>query len=293
MFRVAILTTVAMFAFAANSVLARLALATGEAEPLSYTGIRLAAGAIVLFAIVHLRKPSRKRTSFDIRGSWRGAAALFGYAMAFSVAYMMLPTGSGALILFASVQAGMLGWAIVKGDRPGLLEWLGLAIAFAALAYLLSPGIAAPDPLGTFLMIAAGLAWAVYSLLGRGSASPLLDTAGNFVRCLPVAVILAVIGIALHVPSGPGVAYAVTSGAVASGLGYAIWYAVLPGISRTEAALVQLTVPAIAAAGGVFFAGEEVTVQLVIASFGVLGGVALALLAADRRKARAAGSARV
>ncbi len=292
MVRVAVLTAVAMLAFAANSVLARLALATGEADAVGYTGIRLAAGAIVLFAIVHLRRPRDETSGLSLHGSWSGAAALFGYAIAFSVAYLMLSAGTGALILFASVQAGMLGWAIVKGDRPGALEWLGLAIAFAALAYLVAPGIAAPDPLGTLLMIAAGLAWAAYSLLGRGSASPLRDTAGNFLRCLPVALVLAVTGVALHAPSAPGVAYALASGALASGLGYAIWYAALPSISRTGAAFVQLTVPAIAATGGVLFIGEAATARLVIASAGILGGVALALLAAERRKARAGGAAR-
>ena len=282
MLRIAGLTVVAMLAFAANSVLARLALAAGDAGALGYTGIRLAAGAAVLAGLLALRQ----RRHVGLGGSWRGAAALLAYAVAFSVAYLMLNAGAGALILFASVQVGMLAWALRLGDRPGGLEWLGLAVAFAALAFLMSPGLAAPHPLGAALMAAAGLSWAAYSLLGRGSDLPLVDTAGNFVRCLPVAAVLAVAGVAIQPPSAAGAAYAVASGALASGLGYAIWYAALPGLSRSAAAFVQLTVPAIAAAGGVLFLGEPLTTRLVLASAGILGGVALALFAAERRRAR-------
>jgi drug/metabolite transporter (DMT)-like permease len=213
---------------------------------------------------------------------------LFGYALAFSIAYLMLGAGTGALILFASVQIGMLAWAILKGDRPRLLEWLGLAIAFAAFASLVAPGLTAPPPLGTALMIAAGLSWAAYSLLGRGSRSPLADTAGNFIRCLPIAIVLIAVGDLPRMTSPLSLVYAIASGALASGLGYAIWYAALPNLSRTSAALVQLTVPAIAAAGGVLLIGEPLTGRLVLASAGILGGVALALLAAEWRKSREA-----
>jgi drug/metabolite transporter (DMT)-like permease len=280
--KVVVLTAIAMFAFAANSVLARLAFATAHAEPLSYTGIRLASGAVVLAALLWLRRAPG--TPVTIGGSWRAAAALFGYALAFSIAYILLGAGTGALILFASVQIGILGWAVFRGDRPGTLEWLGLAIALAAFAYLVSPGLVAPHPLGTLLMVGSGLCWAAYTLLGRGSKAPLVDTAGNFIRCLPVALLIIVAGLLLH-PIDPGaVAYAVASGALASGLGYAVWYAVLPSLARTQAAVVQLTVPAIAAAGGVLLIAEPPTLRLVIASIGILGGVALALLAADRRR---------
>lgn len=280
--KIVVLTAIAMLAFAANSVLARLAFATANAEPLSYTGIRLASGAVVLAVLLLLRR--MPGTPVTIGGSWRAAAALFGYALAFSIAYILLGAGTGALILFASVQIGILGWAVFKGDRPGTLEWLGLAIALAAFAYLVSPGLVAPHPLGTLLMVGSGLCWAAYTLLGRGSKAPLVDTAGNFIRCLPVAVAIVIAGLLLH-PVDPGaVAYAVASGALASGLGYAVWYAVLPSLARAQAAVVQLTVPAIAAAGGVLLISEPLTLRLVIASIGILGGVALALMASERRR---------
>ena len=274
------LTVVAMVAFAANSVLARLAFATAGAEPLSYTGLRLAAGAVTLAILLLARE--RK---LALGGSWRGAAALLGYAILFSIAYILLGAGTGALILFASVQIGILGWAIFKGDRPSLLEWLGLALAFAGLVYLVSPGLVAPHPVGTALMVVAGLCWAAYTLIGRGSTTPLADTAGNFIRTLPVALVLLAAGLALQIPSPRAAAYAIASGALASGVGYAVWYAVLPQLTRTRAAIVQLTVPAIAAAGGVLLIGEPLTPRLVIATIAILGGVAFALIVAGRRRA--------
>jgi drug/metabolite transporter (DMT)-like permease len=282
-----LLTTIAMLAFAANSVLARLALGAGEIDPLAYTGIRLASGALMLSALLALRAP-RRFVPRRVAGTWRGASALLVYAITFSLAYVMLATGTGALILFASVQFGMLGWAVLKGDRPGVLEWLGIGIAFAALAFLVAPGLVTPDPLGAALMVVSGLAWAVYSLLGRGSVSPLADTAGNFVRCLPVGIALGLAGFWLTSPSVAGIGYAVASGALASGVGYMIWYSILPGLTRSSAAFVQLTVPAIAAGGGVLLVGEALTRDLVIALCGILGGVALALIAAERRRARMA-----
>jgi drug/metabolite transporter (DMT)-like permease len=221
---------------------------------------------------------------FTLGGSWRAAAALFGYAFAFSVAYILLGAGTGALILFASVQVGILGWAVLKGDRPSILEWLGLAVAIGGFVYLVSPGLVAPHPLGTLLMVGSGLCWAAYTLLGRGSQSPLTDTAGNFVRCLPIAIVL-IIAALLNQPMNPlALAYAIASGAIASGLGYAIWYAALPSLTRTRAAIVQLTVPAIAATGGVLLIGEPLTPRLVIASIAILGGVAFALISAERRR---------
>ncbi len=278
--RVIALTTAAMLAFAANSVLARLAFATGDAEPLGYTGIRLAAGAVTLALLLLWRN----RTLGRISGSWAGAGALFGYAFFFSVAYVVLGAGMGALILFASVQIGVIGWAIFRGDRPGALEWLGLAVAFGALVYLVSPGLVAPDPWGATMMAIAGFSWAAYTLIGRGSQAPLSDTAGNFIRCLPLSVALVIAGAAMHGITLTTAVYAVASGAIASGLGYAIWYAVLPALTRTRAAIVQLTVPAIAAAGGVLLIGEPLTLRLVAASAGIIGGVAIALLAAERRR---------
>lgn len=279
--RIIVLTAVAMVAFAANSVLARLAFATGGAEPLSYTGIRLASGAIVLLLLLGLSQRSLPRS---IAGNWRAAASLFGYALAFSIAYIMLGAGTGALILFASVQVGIFGWAIVKGDRPGALEWLGLVVALAAFAWLVSPGLVAPHPAGTVLMVGAGLCWAAYTLLGRGSKSPLADTSGNFARTLPLAILLLLASLLAGPIHPAAAAYAVASGALASGVGYAVWYAVLPRLPRTTAAIVQLTVPAIAALGGVVLIGEQLTLRLVIASIGIIGGVAIALIGADRRR---------
>jgi len=277
--RIIALTVIAMIAFAANSVLARLAFATAGAEPLSYTGIRLAAGAATLAVLLALR-----RRNVRLGGSWSGVAALFGYAILFSIAYILLGAGTGALILFASVQIGMLGWAVYRGDRPGLIEWLGFVVAFAGLVYLLSPGVVAPNPLGALLMLVAGLCWAAYTLIGRASTSPLDDTAGNFMRSSPLAVVMIVAGALTHGVSLAAVIYAIVSGALASGLGYAVWYTALPSLSRTRAAIVQLTVPAIAGAGGVLFIGEALSPRLIIATIAIIGGVALAVISSSRRR---------
>lgn len=287
--RLAILTAIAMLAFAANSILARLALAHGAIDPLAYTGIRLVAGAVVLAAILRSRAgssaaPDAPAARAPQRGSWQGAFALLLYALTFSIAYVMVATAPGALILFASVQIGMLAWAVVKGDRPAALEWLGIAIAFGALVYLVSPGLVAPPLLGAALMAVAGVAWGAYSLIGRGSRSPLADSAGNFVRCAPAGALLIVFGTLRATPTAHGVGYALVSGAIASGLGYIVWYSALPGLTRTRAAFVQLTVPALAAAGGVVFVGEALTGRVVVATAGIIGGVALALLASERRR---------
>ena len=277
--RIIALTVIAMIAFAANSVLARLAFATAGAEPLSYTGIRLAAGAATLAVLLALR-----RRNVRLGGSWSGEAALLGFAILFSIAYILLGAGTGALILFASVQIGMLGWAVYRGDRPGLIEWLGFVVAFGGLVYLLSPGVVAPNPLGALLMLVAGLCWAAYTLIGRASTSPLDDTAGNFMRSSPLAVVMIVAGALTHGVSLAAVIYAIVSGALASGLGYAVWYTALPSLSRTRAAIVQLTVPAIAGAGGVLFIGEALSPRLIIATIAIIGGVALAVISSSRRR---------
>ena len=289
--RLAILTAVSMLAFAANSVLARLALGRGHIDALAYSGIRLTAGAAVLVAIV-LWRVWRAADAMHrplvrgawIGGSWAGALSLLVYAVAFAIAYVQVATGPGALILFASVQFAMLAWAVVRGDRPALLEWLGIGVAFGALVYLVSPSLVAP-PLGAALLMAvAGAAWGAYSLIGRGSQAPLVDSAGNFLRCAPAGVVLIGLGVWRLPPDALGLACALASGALASGLGYIIWYSALPSLSRTRAAFVQLTVPAIAALGGVVFVGETLTVRLVLATAGITGGVALALAASQRRR---------
>lgn len=288
--RVAWLTTVAMLAFAANSVLARLALSTGAIDALAYSGIRLASGALVLVLILWWRsrhapaaEGSHGRFAWLHGGSWAGAFSLGLYAVSFSIAYGQVAMAPGALILFASVQLSMWAWALWRGERPAALQWLGMLLALAALAWLMAPGLVAPPPWqGALLMALAGAGWGAYCLVGRGSRAPLADSTGNFARCaLPGVLMLAVGASRLH-PSAQGVGLALVSGAVASGLGYIVWYGVLPFLSRTRAALVQLTVPVLAAAGGVVFIGEALTARVVLASLGVIGGVALALWAAQR-----------
>jgi drug/metabolite transporter (DMT)-like permease len=285
--RLPILTSIAMFAFAANSVLARLALSNNDIDPLAYTGFRLVSGALVLVAIVYLRSRNGALRKPAIAGSWSGAFALLLYAATFSTAYVMIGAGPGALILFASVQIGMLAWAAVKGERPTPLGWTGVGIAFGALVYLVSPGLVAPSLTGAILMVTAGVSWGAYSLIGRGSKTPLADTAGNFIRCSPVGIVLILVGSSLSATNAEGLTYALASGALASGLGYIIWYSVLPSLSRTRAAFVQLAVPAIAAAGGVVFIGEALTGRLLLATAGIIGGVALALVASKGRNSPA------
>lgn len=280
--RVIVLTVLAMMAFAANSVLARLALSSGAIDAAAFTGVRLASGAIVLGLLLWLKAGGAALPK--LTGSWAQSGALFGYAICFSFAYTLLGASMGALVLFASVQIGMVTRAVWAGDRPAVLEWVGLLAAAGAFVYLVSPGLAAPHPLGATLMIVAGLCWAGYSLLGRGSSRPLSDTAGNFIRCLPLAVALLVVGIWTEAPRFEGLILAMASGAVASGLGYAIWYAALPHLSRTRAAVVQLSVPVIAGFGAVLFIGEAITPRLLIASALILGGIAVAVVLAGRRR---------
>jgi drug/metabolite transporter (DMT)-like permease len=272
------LCVAALVGFAANSLLCRTALGGGSIDAASFTAVRLGTGALVLFALA--RGPAAIGA-----GSWVSSLALFGYAAAFSFAYLRLTTATGALILFAIVQATMIGWGVARGVRPRPLEWLGLAIAAAGLVALTLPGLAAPDPLGAALMASAGVCWGVYSLRGRGASRPLAATADNFVRTLPFAgVLLLAIPITGGTITGEGAALAMASGAIASGLGYSLWYAALPHLAPARAAIVQLAVPVLAAAAGALVLGEVVTVRLVAATVAILGGIALALLA--KRPAR-------
>lgn len=283
--KLCLMTALAMLAFAANSVLNRLALAQGEVDALTYTGARLASGALMLGLILAVRGGWCRGA---MPGTRAGALALFIYAAGFSFAYLDLGAGTGALVLFASVQIGILGWASVKGERPGALEALGFALAALFLALLLMPGLTAPDPLGAALMVIAGLAWAAYSLIGRGSGAPLSDTSGNFLRCLPLALILILPGLWAQSTTPAGWAYAIASGALASGLGYAVWYSVLPALERSTSAYVQLTVPALAAIGGILFIAEPLTWRLILCSLGILGGVGLAVWGSEQRRRRPA-----
>ena len=278
--QLALLTTLTMIAFAANSVFARLALADNAMDPSSYTLIRLASGALML-AILVFR--SGLTEAISKHGNLPAAAALFVYAAGFSFAYLALDTGMGALILFACVQATMIGWAVFAGDRPNALEWLGICIALAAFVGLVSPGLTAPDPLGTALMVAAGIGWGIYSLIGRKAENPLKATAGNFVLSVPIAIALIIIFHREVSVTQFGLVMAVASGAITSALGYALWYRCLPQLSPTQAAVVQLTVPAIATMGGIIFSSEQLTLRLAVFSVLILGGVAITILAKQRR----------
>ncbi|MEM8748986.1 MAG: DMT family transporter [Pseudomonadota bacterium] len=282
-----LLTAVTMVAFAANSVLARLALAPGiggdgAIDASGYSLIRIASGAFVLVLLV-ARRDGMAVSAARQHSSWASAMALFVYVAGFSFAYLVLDTGIGALILFACVQATMIGWGLIRGDRPSVLEWVGLVVAFGAFIALVSPGLSAPDPFGTVLMVAAGIAWGIYSLRGRSVSDALASTAGNFARATPIALGLAVVFAASLQFSTWGVALAVLSGAVTSGLGYALWYRCLPQLTATRAAIVQLSVPAIATLGGVVFSAEDVSARLIICSVLILGGVAIAITAKGKR----------
>ena len=274
--RLMALTALALLAFAGNSLLCRAALQHTRIDAASFTTIRLISGALVLWLFVQ-----RTRREATGRGSWPSAFALFAYAAAFSFAYVALPAGTGALLLFGSVQASMIGWGLVKGERFGVVQLTGLVLAFAGLVGLLLPGISAPPLGGALLMIAAGVAWGAYSLRAKtkvGSAGdPLRVTAGNFVRTVPVALLLSALFMNEARVDTAGVLFATASGAITSGLGYAIWYTVLPHLKATSAATLQLSVPVIATVGGLVWLGEPLTLRLLLASAAILGGIALVI----------------
>lgn len=273
------LTLLAMIAFAGNSLLCRVALRHTDIDPASFTSIRILSGALMLWLILRLRPGSHAAS-----GSWPSAVALFAYAAGFSYAYVSLPAAAGALLLFGAVQATMIGYGLWAGERLGMRQWVGLFSAFGGLAVLLFPGLAAPPVLGSALMLGAGVAWGVYSLRGKGAGDPICATAGNFLRAAPLAAALSVATLPWISPDSSGLCYAVASGALASGLGYAIWYTALRGLKASSAASVQLSVPIIAAVGGIVFLGEAISVRLLIASVAILGGIALVI--AHRQAAR-------
>lgn len=272
--RTLLLTALAMLAFAGNSLLCRLALRDTAIDAASFTGLRLLAGALTLGLLLRLGA-KRGRAG----GSWSGAVALFVYAAGFSFAYLQLDTGVGALLLFGAVQLGMVLYGLSRGERLGPWASLGLLLALAGLVTLLLPGAHAPAPGSAALMLLAGLAWAVYSLLGRGAADPLAATAGNFVRAVPLALGLSLLLLAQREPDPLGLFYALLSGALTSGLGYAVWYSALRGLGALQAATVQLSVPILAALAGALLLGEALTLRLGLASLAVLGGIALVLTA--------------
>lgn len=277
--RIATLTVVAMIAFAANSLLCRIALAHLTIDAASFSSIRLLAGALALAVMLRLRRAAPARAAAD---GW-AAVMLFAYVALFSFAYLTLAAGTGALILFGAVQLTMFGAGLYGGERFRAGAWCGLALAVGGLVVLLSPGLAAPPPAGAAMMAGAGVAWGVYSLRGRGVADPLAATAANFARATPLALLLSLVLVFDARIDAHGAALAVASGALTSGLGYVIWYAALPGLSALRAATVQLAVPPIAAFGGVLFLSEAITLRLVAASIAILGGVALVMLTRSRR----------
>jgi len=271
------LTALALLAFAGNSVLCRLALGEGAIDPASYTTVRLISGALTLRLIVGYlgKRDSRAGSS----GSWSAGALLFLYAMAFAYAYRNLTAGTGALILFAAVQLTMIASALRSGERPAPIEWLGWSVAMVGLVYLVFPGIAAPSLGGSLLMAGAGIAWGAYSILGRGENNPIQATTDNFFRTLPLVLVVTLVQLPSLVMSPMGLLWAGISGAITSGLGYAIWYAALKRLTATRAATVQLSVPVIAALGGVAFLSEQITVRLLISSVVILGGIGLSVSA--------------
>jgi drug/metabolite transporter (DMT)-like permease len=270
-----LLTALALVAFAANSVLCRLALGQATVDAASFSAIRLVSGAAALLLITAL---FRGASASQQRGSWTSATMLVLYAVAFSFAYVSLTAGTGALILFAAVQTTMVLAALRSGERPRLFEWVGLVIALAGLVYLVFPGLSAPSPRGSALMAVAGISWGVYTLRGRSAVDPVAATTDNFVRSVPLVLGLGLIMLRDVQVSPQGALLAVVSGSLASGVGYVIWYAALRGLTATRAAAVQLPVPALAAVGGVIFLSEEMSIRLFVSTVAILGGLGLVLV---------------
>jgi drug/metabolite transporter (DMT)-like permease len=270
--RIIPLTSLAMIAFAGNSLLCRAALKHTSIDAASFTTIRLISGAVMLSLVVRMRRGTR----ID-GGNWLSAFALFAYAAGFSFAYVSLPAATGALLLFGAVQATMISHGIWTGERLRRLQLIGLMLAFGGLVGLLLPGLSAPPLYGSVLMLGAGVAWGVYSLRGKGAGDPTRVTAGNFLRAVPIAAALSLLMLNGASLDNAGFWYAAASGALASGIGYAIWYTVLPALKATHAATVQLSVPVIAAVGGIVFLGEPITLRLVLASVAILGGIVLVI----------------
>jgi drug/metabolite transporter (DMT)-like permease len=272
--RTIVLTALAMLAFAGNSLLCRLALKESSIDPATFTSIRLVSGALTLWLIVSMRSGRAA-----LEGSWASGLALFAYAAAFSYAYVTLTAATGALLLFGAVQATMIATGLARGERMRAVQVAGLAVAIGGLVALLLPGLTAPPAVGSALMIGAGIAWGVYSLRGRGAGDPTAITAGNFLRSIAFTAVLSIATLSAARFDTWGTVYAVASGALASGVGYAIWYSALPSLRATTAATVQLVVPVIAALGGILLLGEPLTLRFVLASAAVLGGIALVILA--------------
>ena len=289
------LTLLAMIAFASNSLLCRLALKQTSIDAASFTFIRIFSGAVALCLIMKIRTwlitdrtPSPRAASFShsslrrttcfVAGNWLSALALLVYAAGFSFAYTTLSAGTGALLLFGAVQATMIFWGMHKGERLDATQIAGFLIAVTGLVVLVFPGLSAPPLIGSILMLGAGVAWGIYSLRGKGERNPASATTGNFVRAVPFAAAVSIIFVPWAHVDFTGVTYAIISGAITSGLGYVIWYSALPGLTATSAASVQLSVPVLAATGGILLLSELVTLRYVLASISVLGGIALVVV---------------
>jgi drug/metabolite transporter (DMT)-like permease len=275
--RIAALTTLAMLAFAGNSILCRIALKETGIDAASFTSIRLASGAAVLWAITMFLGRDRQGS-----GNWLSALALFAYAAGFSFAYISLTAATGALMLFGAVQVTMIGYGLWAGERLQKQQLFGFALAFGGLIGLLLPGLSAPPLLGSALMLIAGMAWGVYSIRGKGAGDATRVTAGNFLRASLLAALLSALMFSDFKADSAGLGYAVASGAITSGLGYAVWYSVVPALKAANAATVQLSVPVIAALGGIALLGESITLRFALATLAILGGIALVILSKPR-----------
>jgi len=273
--RIVLLTGLALVAFAANSVLCRLALGEKAIDASSFTIIRLLSGAIVLLILFKIKN---NELSSNSKGSWYSGIMLFLYAITFSFAYITLDTGTGALILFGSVQITMIALSLLSGNRLHFTEWLGVIIAFAGFLYLIMPGVTAPSTTGFLLMTVAGVAWGIYTINGKGSKNPLSDTTFNFLRTVPFIIIMLLVVLKDVNFTSKGILLAIISGGVTSGIGYTIWYMALKGLTSTQAAVVQLLVPVIAAFGGVIFIFEKITFRLSISSTMILGGILIVVM---------------
>ena len=272
-------TSLAMIAFASNSLLCRAALKQTSIDAASFTFLRIFSGAVALWIIMKMRN-----TVWKEAGTWPSAAVLFAYAAAFSFAYVDLSAGTGALLLFGAVQGTMILWGYHKGERLRAIQIVGLVVASAGLVVLVFPGLSAPSLVGSILMLGAGLAWGVYSLRGKAARDAIAATAGNFLRAVPFAAAVSIISLRGARVDLAGASYAVISGAITSGVGYVIWYSALPGLKAASAATVQLSVPVLAATGGILLLGEPITLRYVLASVAVLGGIALVVIEKRRRR---------
>ena len=272
-----------MIAFASNSLLCRAALKQTTVDAATFTFVRVFSGAATLWLIVEMRHAFGLADNRRIHGNWLSALALFAYAAAFSFAYVDLSAGTGALLLFGAVQATMILWGLYKGERLDAIQIAGFIVAVAGLIILVFPSLSAPPLIGSILMLGAGVAWGIYSLRGKREENPASVTAGNFARAVPFAAVVSIVSVRwLHVDLS-GVSYAIISGAITSALGYVIWYSALQGLKAASAATVQLSVPVLAATGGILLLGEPLTVRYLLASIAILGGIALVVVLEKNR----------